>query len=236
MRFVPIKTKEQQTDLMLHRARQLLVRQRTMLSNALRGHLAELGVVSAKGRNGTAELLRIIADGRVSSAVCSILKVLAWQYDVIGTEIAAIDKSIMVLHRGCEASPPSASNQRYAETNAWRPVEFLKVSRAIAPIDSRFGRHWSVDFAGRRWRTDGMNRSTLKNQRRVVGRSFRFAVKELVRRTRRRKLKKLDESTRQCVVIERNGRKHYTPKATGATQLQCAAFEDVRAEGEAARA
>src|SRR5712664_2883794 len=62
MRFVPIKTKEQQTALMLHRTRQLLVRQRTMLSNALRGHLAELGIVSAKGRNGTAELLRIITD------------------------------------------------------------------------------------------------------------------------------------------------------------------------------
>src|ERR1700716_4312646 len=63
MRFVPIKTKEQQAALMLHRARQLLVRQRTMLSNAIRGHLAELGIVSAKGRNGTSELLGIIADG-----------------------------------------------------------------------------------------------------------------------------------------------------------------------------
>ena len=104
MRFVPIKTKEQQTALMLHRARQLLVRQRTMLSNALRGHLAELGVVSARGRNGTAELLRIIADGRVSPAVCGILTVLARQYGAIGTEIASIDKSIMALHRGCEAS------------------------------------------------------------------------------------------------------------------------------------
>jgi transposase len=104
MRFVPIKTKEQQTALMLHRARQLLVRQRTMLSNALRGHLAELGIVSAKGRNGTAELLRIIADGRVSPAACGILKVLARQYGAIGTEIAFIDKSIMALHRGCEAS------------------------------------------------------------------------------------------------------------------------------------
>src|ERR1700751_5480254 len=62
MRFVPIKTKEQQAVLMLHRTRQLLVRQRTMLSNALRGHLAELGFVSAKGGKGTAELLRIIAD------------------------------------------------------------------------------------------------------------------------------------------------------------------------------
>jgi transposase len=105
MRFVPIKTKEQQTALMLHRARQLLVRQRTMLSNALRGHLAELGIVSAKGRNGTAELLKIIVDGRVlSPAVCGILKVLARQYGAIGTEIASIDKSILALHRGCEAS------------------------------------------------------------------------------------------------------------------------------------
>src|ERR1700747_2410212 len=102
MRFVPIKTKEQQTALMLHRTRQLLVRQRTMLSNALRGHLAELGIVSAKGRNGTAELLRIIAGGTDSRvlAVRGILDVLARQYGAIGAEIASIDKSIMALHRG----------------------------------------------------------------------------------------------------------------------------------------
>jgi transposase len=107
MRFVPIKTKEQQSALMLHRTRQLLVRQRTMLSNALRGHLAELGIVSAKGRNGTAELLRMIADSadsRVSPAVRGTLEVLARQYSAIGAEIASIDQSIMALHRGCEAS------------------------------------------------------------------------------------------------------------------------------------
>jgi transposase len=112
MRFVPIKTTEQQTVLMLHRTRQLLVRQRTMISNALRGHLAE----SAKGRNGTAELLRIIADRRVSPAVCGILEVLARQYSAIGTEIASIDKKIMVLHRACEAS------QRLAEIPGIGPV------------------------------------------------------------------------------------------------------------------
>ena len=119
MRFVPIKTKEQQTALMLHRTRQLLVRQRTMLSNALRGHLAELGIVSAKGRNGTAELLRIIADdddSRVSPAVRGILDVLARQYGAIGTEIASIDKSIMALHRACEAS------RRLAEIPGIGPV------------------------------------------------------------------------------------------------------------------
>jgi hypothetical protein len=46
---------------MLHRARQLLVRQRTMLSNAIRGHLSELGIVSAKGRNGATSCLRSLA-------------------------------------------------------------------------------------------------------------------------------------------------------------------------------
>src|SRR5574339_331302 len=51
MLFVPINTIGQQTALMLHRTRQLLVRQRTMLSNSRRGHLSELGIVSAKGRH-----------------------------------------------------------------------------------------------------------------------------------------------------------------------------------------
>src|SRR5271169_3788414 len=49
MRFVPIKTAEQQAVLMLHRTRDLLVRQRTMLVNALRGHMAELGVIAPQG-------------------------------------------------------------------------------------------------------------------------------------------------------------------------------------------
>ena len=107
MRFVPIKTKEQQAALMLHRTRQLLVRQRTMLSNAIRGHLAELGIVSAKGRNGTSELLGIIADcadSRVLPAARGILDVLARQYSVIGAEILSIGKSILAWHRSCEAS------------------------------------------------------------------------------------------------------------------------------------
>jgi transposase len=107
MRFVAVKTKEQQAALMLHRARQLLVRQRTMLSNAIRGHLAELGIVSAKGRNGTRELLEIItndADRRIPLAARRILKVLAAQYSAIGAEITSIGKSILAWHRACEPS------------------------------------------------------------------------------------------------------------------------------------
>src|SRR3979409_2549978 len=58
MRFVPIKSAESQAALMLLRVRDLLIKQRTMLSNAMRGHAAEFGVVAAKGPLGVAELLQ----------------------------------------------------------------------------------------------------------------------------------------------------------------------------------
>lgn len=107
MRFVPTKSEQQQSALMLHRSRQLLVRQRTMLSNAIRGHMAELGVISAKGRNGTAELLKIIAkdeDNRISGVARLSLTVLARQYAAITIEIGTIEKQIHALHRSCEES------------------------------------------------------------------------------------------------------------------------------------
>ena len=107
MRFVPTKTRDQQAALMLHRTRQLLVRQRTMLSNAMRGHLAELGIVSAKGRHETAALLEIIADtkdDRVPLVARTCLDALARQYAVIATEIGEIEKRIHAWHRSCEAS------------------------------------------------------------------------------------------------------------------------------------
>jgi transposase len=51
---------------MLQRSRQLLVRQQTMLSSAIRGHLAELGIISAKGRNGTAKLVEVLMSGTIA--------------------------------------------------------------------------------------------------------------------------------------------------------------------------
>ena len=107
MRFVPTKSEQQQSGLMLHRSRQLLVRQRTMLSNAIRGHMAELGIISAKGRNGTAELLEIIAnaeDDRIPPAARFSLDVLAGQYANVAVEVGAIEKRIHAWHRSCEES------------------------------------------------------------------------------------------------------------------------------------
>jgi transposase len=107
MRFVPIKSEQQQSGLMLHRSRQLLVRQRTMLSNAIRGHMAELGIISAKGRNGTAELLEAIAnadDDRIPAVARLSLDALARQYAHTTAEIIAIEKHIHAWHRSCEES------------------------------------------------------------------------------------------------------------------------------------
>jgi transposase len=62
MRFVPIKTPEQQAALVAHSVRDLLVRQRTMLVNALRGHLAEFGIVASRGIQKVEELAAVVAD------------------------------------------------------------------------------------------------------------------------------------------------------------------------------
>jgi transposase len=107
MRFVPTKSEQQQSGLMLHRSRRLLVRQRTMLSNAIRGHMAELGLISAKGRNGTAELLEVIAnadDDRISAVARLSLDALARQYANTTAEIRTIEKHIHAWHRSCEES------------------------------------------------------------------------------------------------------------------------------------
>ena len=132
MRFVPTKSGQQQSGLMLHRSRQLLVRQRTMLSNAIRGHMAELGIISAKGRNGTAELLKILAHGendRVPAAARFSLEVLARQYVAITAEIGTIEKRIDAWHRSCEESRrleeipgvgPIVATAMVAEVGDWK--------------------------------------------------------------------------------------------------------------------
>jgi len=132
MRFVATKSEQQQSILMLHRSRELLVRQRTMLSNAIRGHMAEFGIVSAKGRNGTAELLAILAneqDDRFPIAARFSLDVLARQYAVLTTEISIIEKRIHAWHRTCEESRrlqeipgvgPIVATALIAEVSDWK--------------------------------------------------------------------------------------------------------------------
>lgn len=74
MRFVPIKSADQQALLMLHRTRDLLIRQRTQLINALRAHLAEFSFVAETGREGLAQLAAIITDESNREALPSAMK------------------------------------------------------------------------------------------------------------------------------------------------------------------
>jgi len=107
MRFVQIKSAEQQGRLMLHRTRDLLMRQRTQVINALRAHLAELGIVAAQGREGIKELLTIIAseeDARLPVDAHTSLIVLAAELQAMQTMIGSIEKRLMAQHRANEAS------------------------------------------------------------------------------------------------------------------------------------
>ena len=102
MRFAPIKTTEQQSALMIHRARDLLIRQRTMLVNALRGHLAEFGLIEAQGLHKVAKLIAIVLDEkdrRISDIARRVLKVIVSQIEDTQTRIAGLERQILAWHK-----------------------------------------------------------------------------------------------------------------------------------------
>ena len=107
MRFAPIKSAEQQSVLMLHRARELLVRQRTMLINALCGHCGEFGIVVAQGASKVAELIAMIEDRqdeRLPALARQALGSLVGQLRMVQAQILGLEKKLMAWHRANEAS------------------------------------------------------------------------------------------------------------------------------------
>jgi len=107
MRFVPAKTTEQQSCLMLHRTRHMFIRQQTAVINAIRAHLAELGIVAPVGRNGVEELLNVVADPadkRVPDIVRACLAALGAHLRRLKEQILEFDRMIMGWHRSSEAS------------------------------------------------------------------------------------------------------------------------------------
>lgn len=107
MRFVPVKTEDQQAALMLHRSRDLLVRQRTMLINALRAHMAELGLVAPQGPGRIKALIAVIEDAEdesVPALAKTALKPLVAQLRACEAATAGLEDEIAAWHRGSEAS------------------------------------------------------------------------------------------------------------------------------------
>src|SRR5271166_554595 len=95
MRFVPVKSADQQAVLMLHKTRDLLVKQRTMSVNALRGHLSEFGLVAAKGIHRVKELLDLaLADASLPEEAREAVTILASHGETLDAKIDALEKKI----------------------------------------------------------------------------------------------------------------------------------------------
>jgi transposase len=108
MRFVPVKTEEQQAALAIHRARDLLMRQRTQLINALRAHMAEIGIVAETGHEGGAKLVEVVAEARSTGALpAEMIKALSAIIDQIFSlqeQIDELNRCIKQQHRTSEVA------------------------------------------------------------------------------------------------------------------------------------
>src|ERR1051326_3867196 len=119
MPFVPLKSVSEQAALMTHRARQLLVEQRTRLSNAIRAHMAELGIIARKGPAGFAALLAMIEHpeaAHLPGGIRPILAVLAQQWRSLGSQIAALERQIAAWHNS------NADSRRLATIPQFGPI------------------------------------------------------------------------------------------------------------------
>ena len=139
MRFVPVKTAEQQAALMLAGVRDQLVRRRTQLSNAIRGYAAEFGLVAAKGFDKIEPLLaRIAAHETLPALAQELFAEQAEDYAGLTLRLRKIDARLMAWHRQNELS------RRLAEIPAIGPVgASLLAMKVPDPMAFRSGR----DFA-----------------------------------------------------------------------------------------
>ena len=142
MRFVPIKTAEQQATQLLHRGREQLVRQRTMLVNALRAHVAEFGIVAAQGLRNVAQLVAIVRDDgdlRLPDVARQVLQVLAAQLEHIEAAIAALEKQLMGWHK------TNAVSQRLASIPGIGPIIATAIATTVADAGMfRSGREFAA--------------------------------------------------------------------------------------------
>jgi transposase len=142
MRFVQVKSVEQQALATLHRARDLLIKQRTMLVNALRSHLAEFGFVAAKGIGKLPDLAKIVSETPAEALPDMVRAALSGFLDAIAllnAQLAAIEKQLASWHKKHEPS------QRL-ETVPGIGLLSATALCALAPDPSLFknGRHFAA--------------------------------------------------------------------------------------------
>lgn len=107
MRFAETKTVEQQSVLVLHRTRTMLIRHRTRMGNTIRAHLAEFGITESIGRIGLSRLVALIASGeddRIPDVTRRALMCLVDQYCLLQGQILELDRQVIAWHKSNEAS------------------------------------------------------------------------------------------------------------------------------------
>ena len=132
MRFVPVKTEDAQADAMLFRTRALLVRQRTQVVNALRGHLAEFGIIAAQGLAGVGALQDRLAEAEEQLPVLALSNaaLLFDQIDQLQDKIKDLDRDIRTRVRQREAL------QRLMTIPGVGPIGAMAVAAFAPPMES----------------------------------------------------------------------------------------------------
>jgi transposase len=142
MRFVSVKTAEQQAAALLHRGRERLVRQRTGLVNALRGHLAEFGVIAPQGLRHVDKLIAVVrdeSDRRLPELARQVLAVLAGQIEQLDAAVAAVEKQLLAWHKS------NAVSQRLATIPGIGPIIATALAATVAqPGQFRSGREFAA--------------------------------------------------------------------------------------------
>jgi len=140
MRFVPVKTAEQQAALMLVGVRERLVRNRTQLSNAIRGYAAEFGLTTSKGLNRIEPLLeRIATDETLSALARELFALHGKEYAQLQGQLEEIEARLMAWHRA------DACSQRLAQIPGIGPIgASMLVMKTPAPETFRSSRHFAA--------------------------------------------------------------------------------------------
>ena len=145
MRFVPVKSREQHAAMALHRVRDHLVRQRTGTINALRGHLAEYGIVASALRGGLNQLFSVVQadedDAHLPGTMKQLLRVLVAEIRAADAHIAELDRKLKDDARTDEAC------RRLIEVPGIGPVIATAVVATVSD-DQRFrsGRHFAASL------------------------------------------------------------------------------------------
>ena len=139
MRFVSLRSLENQSALMHHRVREMLVAQRTQVLNAVRGHLAEIGVIAAQGPKNARDLARLIAADAAAlpPAVCAALAPLVRQLDRLDEEIGLADDAVKAMAKADDTA------RRLMSIPGIGPVTASAIAASVQDVSS----FWLAQFS-----------------------------------------------------------------------------------------